>query len=247
MKKPNIDLEMLKAELDTYGIVIIPDLISREEAETAAQRITKVMRRQPDAAELDQHCSNVLDLLEPSDYPLFAKLLAHPVCLELSKHLLGDGFQLTQPGSRWRKPGCPPGPIHITSPINQFPRSGLPIPNTCFVVPFSWNLNDLTPEMGATFYLPFSQFSPRFPSPGMGRKYAVAGEGPAGSLVLHHGGMWHGFGPNLNSNRSRIGFMAGYCASWMNPVAAGYQLMTRKVRDLMPKAVQDLNTRVAED
>jgi len=246
-KNSNVDLETLKAELNTYGIVIIPDLISPADAEAAAHRITEIMRRQPDATELDQHLSNVLDFLDPSDYPLFAKLLAHPVCLDLARVLLGDGFQLTQPGTRWRKPGCGPGPVHITSPINQFTQAGLPIPNTCFVVPFSWNLADLTQEMGATFYMPFSHLSARTPAADMGRKYAVPGTGAAGSLVLHHGGLWHGFGPNTSPDHARVGFMAGYCASWMNPPAAGYKLMTRRVRDRMPRAVQELNLRVAED
>ena len=242
-----MDLQQLKTELDTYGFVVIPDLISRADAETAAKRIAEIMESRPDKADADQHLRNPLDYLDARDYLLFAKLLAHPVCLDLAKHLVGDGFQLTEPGCRWRKPGSPAGPVHITSPIDRFAKAGLPIPNTCFLVPFSWNLNDLTAEMGATYYLPFSQFAHGAPWPGMTLKHAVPGAGPAGSLVIHHGGMWHGFGPNTTPDRPRIGLMASYCAAWMDPTGAGYRLMKRSVRDRMPEAVQKLNRRVSED
>jgi ectoine hydroxylase-related dioxygenase (phytanoyl-CoA dioxygenase family) len=242
-----MDLHQLKTELSTYGFAIIPDLISTAEAESAARRITKIMESQPEHADPDQHLRGPLDYLDERDYPLFAKLLAHPVCLELAKHLLGEGFQLTEPGCRWRKPGCGAGPVHITTPIEQFVNKGFPTPNTCFVVPFSWNLNDLTAEMGATYYLPFSQFAPGAPWPGMTLKHAVPGTGAAGSLVIHHGGMWHGFGPNTTAAPARVGLMAGYCAAWMDPTAAGHRLMKRSIRDRMPEAVQKLNLRVAED
>jgi hypothetical protein len=243
----HMDLKQLKTDLDTYGFVLIPDLISRTEAETAAQRITEIMASQPDKASPDQHLRSPLDYLDSQDYPLFAKLLTHPVCLELAEHLLGDGFQLAEPGCRWRKPGSPAGPVHITTPIEGFAKAGLPIPNTCFVVPFAWNLNDVTAEMGATYYLPFSQFAPGTPWRGMSLKHAVPGTGAAGSLVIHHGGMWHGFGPNTTADRARIGLMAGYCAAWLDPTAAGHRLMKRSVRDRMPKALQKLNLRVAEE
>jgi len=241
-----MDLQQLKTDLSTYGFVVIPDLIAPAEAEAAAKRITEIMGSQPDKADRDQHLRSPLDYLDARDYPLFAKLLAHPVCLELAKHLLGDGFQLTEPGCRWRRPGSPSGPAHITTPIERFVNTGLPTPNTCFVVPFSWNLNDLTADMGATYYLPFSQFAPGAPWPGMTLKQAVPGTGPAGSLVIHHGGMWHGFGPNTTADRARIGLMGGYCAAWMDPTAAGHRLMKRSIRDGMPEPVQKLNVRVAD-
>ena len=96
-----MDLQQLKTELDTYGFVVIPDLISRADAETAAKRIAEIMESRPDKADADQHLRNPLDYLDARDYPLFAKLLAHPVCLELAQHLVGEGFvRLSQPAAR---------------------------------------------------------------------------------------------------------------------------------------------------
>jgi ectoine hydroxylase-related dioxygenase (phytanoyl-CoA dioxygenase family) len=166
-KEQDVDLEKLKIELDEYGFVIIRELISRYEAELDAKRVVEIISRHSDGSNPDQHLRSFLDYLDPNDYPLFARLLAHPVCMELARHLVGEGFQLAEPGCRWRRPGASAGPVHITVPIERFAQSGLPTHNVCFVVPFAWMLNDLTAETGATFYLPFSQYAPGVPSQGM--------------------------------------------------------------------------------
>ena len=53
-------------------------------------------------------------------------------------------------------------------------RAGLPAPNLCFVLAFSWMLEDLTRAMGTTLYLPFSHHAPHGPRPGVRYKHLVA-------------------------------------------------------------------------
>jgi len=239
-------LARFERDLDTYGFVLIPSLISKTDAELAADVIVKVMKQQPEAGEADQHLSNIVDRLPESDYPVFARMLAHPVCLEIAEHVLGRGVQLTEPGSRWKKPGAAAGPMHPSAPLARFAEWGLPVPNNSFVLPFSWMLNDLRADMGATAYIPFSHLSPRYGGPEDGRGYAIPVEAAAGSVVIYHQALWHGFAANTSKDRARVGFMGGYCAAWVDPVAVGYHLMKKRVRDRMPEAVQRLNQRVAE-
>jgi ectoine hydroxylase-related dioxygenase (phytanoyl-CoA dioxygenase family) len=238
--------EELKAELEEYGFVVLHDMISRPDAERLEKRVTEIMSRQPDAGQADQHLRGAFNYLEPKDDPLFAKLVTHPVCLELARHFLGEGFQMTEVGCRWRKPGAPEGPMHVTVPLDFFAASRLPLPNVCFVLAFAWMLNDLTRDTGATLYLPFSHHAPRLPRPRVPYKHLVAGEAPSGSVVIHHGGVWHQFAANTSKDRSRMGLMSGYIPYWLDPHAVGWRLLKRGVRDRMPAAVQQMNRRVAD-
>ena len=239
------DFARLTKELDIFGFTTMPELIPRAEAEAAGESVVEIMKKQSNIADADQHLSNIFDLLDPADYPLFAKFVSHPLCIKAAEHVLGPGLQLTEPGARWMKPGAAAGPMHVGLPVNNFESWGLPAPTNTFTVAFSWMLNDLTEDMAPTAYLPCSHWVRGFPGPETGRQYTVRVAAPAGSVVLYHNTIWHGFAANTSKSKSRVGFMGGYCASWIDPVGAGYHLMQKRVYDGMPPAVQALNKRVA--
>jgi ectoine hydroxylase-related dioxygenase (phytanoyl-CoA dioxygenase family) len=240
VRTPRTD-EELKAELDEYGFVVIEELIPRADALRAEKRVKEIMSRQRDAAKPDQHLPGFLNHIEPNDDPLILPLVTQQVCLKLARALLGDGFQMTEVGCRWRKPGSPAGETHVTRPLDSLNRSGLPMPNVCFVLAFSWMLNDLTRDMGATYYLPFSQHAPQGPRAGITYRHRVEIEAPAGSVLVHHSGLWHGFAANTTKDKARVGLMGGYFPAWMDPVAVGWQPMKRSVRDRMPESVRQMN------
>src|SRR5262249_35996257 len=87
--------EELKGELDEYGFVVMEELIPRQHALRAEERVKEIMGRQRDAAGPDQHLPGFLNHIEPSDDSLFLLLVTQPVCLKLARALLGDGFQMT--------------------------------------------------------------------------------------------------------------------------------------------------------
>src|SRR5438105_1488435 len=118
--------EELKAELEEYGFVIVPELIPRADALRIEARVKEIMSRRPDADKVDQHLPGLLNHLEPQDDALFLPLVTQPVCLKLAQALLGEGFQMTEVGCRWRKPGALAGPVRITRPIDSMARAGLP-------------------------------------------------------------------------------------------------------------------------
>jgi Phytanoyl-CoA dioxygenase (PhyH) len=232
-------------EIDIFGFTTAPNLISRADAEAAADRVVELMKKQPNANDKDQHISNFLDLLDPADYSLFAKFISHPLCIKVAEHMLGPGLQLTEPGARWMKPGAPAGSIHVGVPVSNFEKWGLQPPTNTFTVAFSWMLNDLTSDMAPTSYIPCSHWVRGFPEPETGWQCAIPVAAPAGSVVIYHNTIWHGFAANTSKNRARIGFMYGLCASWIDPVGAGYRLMQERVYDKMPPSVQALNKRLA--
>lgn len=235
----------LTKEIDIFGFAMVPNLIPRADAEAAADRVLKLMKKKPNASDNDQHISNFLDLLDPVDYSLFAKFISHPLCIKVAEHMLGPGLQLTEPGARWMKPGAPTGSIHVGVPVNNFEKWGLQPPTNTFTVAFSWMLNDLTADMAPTSYIPCSHWVREFPEPETGWQCAIPVTAPAGSVVIYHNTIWHGFAANTSKDRARIGFMYGLCASWIDPVGAGYHLMQQRVYDKMPPSVQALNKRLA--
>jgi hypothetical protein len=237
----------LTAELEEYGFVVLRELIPKADAQRIAQRVQEIMRRHVDKGQPDLHLSGLYDYLEPGDYPLFDPLFTQPACLEAASHLLGDGFQMTEVGCRWRKPSAPAGPMHPTKPLDRFVAAGLPLPNVCFVLAISWMINDLTRDMGATLYLPCSHHLRHVPRGGLSDKYLVPIEAPAGSVVIHHSGLWHRFGPNTTRDQARVGVMSGYIPAWLDPQTVGWKLMKRSVRDRLSSGIQHLNHRAVED
>ena len=236
----------VKAEFDEYGYVVLREVISRKDAARAEQRVKEIMSRQPEADVVDQHLPGFFNHIDPVDDSLFLPLVTQPICLTLARDLLGENFQMTEVGCRWRKPGAPEGPVHAGRPLDSLDRDGLPVPNICFVLGFSWILHDLTKDMGTSFNLPFSHHAPRGPRPGVRYKNLVPVEAPAGSVLIYHGGLWHNFGANTTKDRGRVGLMGGYFPFWMDPRSVGWQPMKKSVRDRMPNEVQRMNKYVLE-
>jgi ectoine hydroxylase-related dioxygenase (phytanoyl-CoA dioxygenase family) len=243
---PRFAYGAIKAEFEEYGYIVLRGAIPRKDAARVERRVREIMARQPNAKKIDQHLPGFFNHLDPKDDALFLPLVTQPICLRLARDFLGERFQMTEVGCRWRKPGAPEGPIHVGVPLDALARAGLPNPNVCFVVGISWILHDLTRDMGTSFNLPFSHHAPRGPRRGVRYKDLVPVEAPAGSLLIYHGALWHKFGPNTTKDKSRVGLMGGYCPFWMDLVAAGWQLMKRSVRDRLPKEVQRMNRHVRD-
>jgi ectoine hydroxylase-related dioxygenase (phytanoyl-CoA dioxygenase family) len=236
----------LKAEFDEYGFIVLEEVIPRQHALRVEERVKEIMARQPDADKVDQHLPGLFNHLDPKDDALFVPLVAQPVCLAIAETVLGEGFQMTEVGCRWRKPGAAAGPLRVTRPTDRFSRAGLPMPNICFVLGISWMLSDLTRDMGVTLYLPFSHHVPRGPRAGATYNYLVPVEAPAGSVLVHHSGVWHGFGANTTKDKARVGVMSGYIPGWMDLVSVGWQPLKRSIRDRLPEPVRRMNTHVID-
>ena len=239
-----MDIEKLKVELEEYGFVIIHNLIPTDEAEHMTNRLIEIMRQQPDK---DMPNQNLRGVFNYDDQDTFIPLVTHPVYLELAAHMLGPGFQMAEVGARWIKPGAEAQGLHADVPIGWFPQSGLTIPDACFLVNCIWMLTDFTLENGATQVMPFSHHSRRTPRSGVDYDHLVTAEGPAGSIVIFHGAIWHRGGGNVTTDKHRMGVSSGFHTSWMDPAAGGWYLMKKSVRDRMPPEIQAMNRHVVED
>ena len=239
-----MDIEQLKGELDECGFVIIHNLISTAEANRMAERLMEIMGQQADADKLVQ---NLRAVSNHDDQDIFVPPITNPAYLELARHLLGPDFQLAEVGGLWIKPGAPAPSFHADVPVGWFPQSGLPVPDACFIVNSLWMLTDFSRENGATQLIPYTHHSRRVPRPNVDYKqHRLSAEGPAGSVVIFHGSIWHRGGANVTQNKQRVGLSIPFHAHWMDPAAGGWNLMKRSVRDRMPPLIQQMSRRVVE-
>ena len=270
----DIDLERAKLELDQYGFVLLPNLISKDAASRMAERIIDLEDVLSGSESPDGDLGALFNHLEPDEYELFLQLITNPVVLSLAEHSLGEGFQMIGAAAKRTKPGTEASGLHADVPMGWFAEAGRPVPeNICFIVQCNWMLTDFTRENGATELLPMSH---RFDVPNMWpndkgnltfmndrvkqlreeleggdpHNRLVAAEGTVGSAVVFQGAMWHRAGANVTEDENRVGVLTPYHARWVEPgwgLGLKDSLMRREVRDRMPAHIQKMSVHVVED
>ena len=246
----NIDLESLKTELDEYGFVTIPNVISSLDADLMAKRVVDIMSRQPDSGELDNHLPSLLEhVMDTDESDLFFSAVTIPVYLELARHAVGEGFQSAGEAMRWTKPGWAGQPLHADGPAGIFARSGHPAPGQWPVINSLLMLSKFSRENGGTLLMPFSHHSRLLPRKGVKYSHLVAAEGDPGTIVIFIGSIWHAGGANTTTDQHRLGLSIAYHAAWLEHGTGGghWPSMKRSVRDRLPQRIQEMNRRVVED
>ena len=161
------DLAGLKAQLNEYGFVTVPNVISPRDADLMAKRVVDIMSAQPDSDELDCHLPSMLEhVVDTDESDLFFSAVTIPVYLELARHVVGEGFQSAGEAMRWTKPGWAGQPLHADGPAGIFARSGHPAPGQWPVINSLIMLSEFTRENGGTLLMPFSHHSRLLPRPG---------------------------------------------------------------------------------
>lgn len=113
----------------------------------------------------------------------------------------------------------------------------LPRPHDEVLLTTMWALDDFVPENGATVMLPRShRWTDDRPEPGSERRLAVM---PAGSVMLYRGSVWHGGGAN-QTDRTRLGVLVEYLASWLRPQENHLVAVDPDVVRTLPDRLQDL-------
>jgi hypothetical protein len=128
--------------------------------------------------------------------PEFDGLYIYPPLLAACCRVIGRPFKLSTMLARTLEPGAPAQPLHV-----DVKRSADGWPLAGFIV----MVDEFHAENGATRFVPGSHRWPREPDELKGAA-ASGGEvlacGPAGSVIVFNGSVWHGHGAN-HSARSR--------------------------------------------
>ena len=126
--------------------------------------------------------------------PIFDGIYLYPPLLEAARCVIGQPFKLSVLHARTLHPQTPAQKLHVDFPADQ---QGWPM------LGFILMIDEFSPDNGATCFLPGSQGSIALPA----LVPPMPACGPAGSLIIYNGSVWHGHGANqtLEPRRSLQG------------------------------------------
>jgi ectoine hydroxylase-related dioxygenase (phytanoyl-CoA dioxygenase family) len=173
-------------------------------------------------------------------YAVFAKTRAfddiavHPLLLGALDHALGPHYQFSAPVALQIGPGEQAQVLHRDEAVYPLPRPHAPV-----VMNSMWALCDFTEANGATRLIPGSHRWPEDRQPTPDESEVVQATMPAGSVLIYHGGLWHGGGANT-SDRPRPGLILEYVVSWLRPQETQLVAVPPEVARELPERLQEL-------
>lgn len=209
------DLDTLTSQFHQEGYLVIPDVLSPQEAERLRAGVERAFAQPSEEAALYGLAKNWRPKMFEHG-PDFEALIDHPGILDLIEAILGPDCHLIAMSSLRTGRGTEISSWHADETV-RFPRpKGVPldprIQIPCFVINLNYYLCDVDEALGPTQFVPGSHRSGRNPDPEdmdehgnpvyEGRS-AVSGIGKAGTAVLWHDQTWHRGGINQTPDRFR--------------------------------------------
>ena len=182
----NSELDSLqeKGFVATQGPVPTADLPALSRAYDAA-----VIQAHPSDVREGSTTTRVQDFVNRG--PEFDGVYLHAPLLYACCRIINQPFRLSSVVARTLNPGKLPKELHVDFPGDE---CGWPMVGFIFMV------NEFRPENGATCFSPRSQGSTEAPN---ALDRPVAATGPAGSMIIYNGSVWHEHGPNLTDSPRR--------------------------------------------
>jgi hypothetical protein len=125
--------------------------------------------------------------------PEFDGIYVYGPVLAACCRIIGRPFKLSTMLARTLEPGAPEQPLHVDV---QREADGWPL------VGFILMVDEFRPENGATRFVPGSHWLEKEPGDDA-RGGQVLACGPAGSIILFNGSVWHGHAANRSTGRRR--------------------------------------------
>ncbi len=140
--------------------------------------------------------------------PNFERIPVHGNVLPIVERVLDRGCLVSSLSSIAICPGEGAQPIHADDQLMPIPKPH--VPTVCNTM---WAITDFTDANGATRIVPGSHLYDH--SPDFMKEYeSIPAEMSKGSVLIYHGSLWHGGGPNRTHER-RIGIAMNYCAGYI--------------------------------
>lgn len=142
----------------------------------------------------------------------------------------------------WCQPGTPGGQIHADWPLGDVPQ---PYPSWPMLLQTMWMLTEFTEDNGGTRLVPGSHKSLR-PPRAEDVRHEVPVVGPAGSVLIWHGGIWHRNGANITLDRHRMGANIAYIPRFIHRPRDAWPLIKHSLYQQFPLNLQRLLERSVE-
>jgi ectoine hydroxylase-related dioxygenase (phytanoyl-CoA dioxygenase family) len=171
--------------------------------------------------------------------PVFAEMPIHGAVLPIVEKLLDRGCLLSGMTAIDIGPGEDAQPMHGDDIVMS---RHLQRPYAPMMVTSMWALTDFTAENGGTRFVPGSH---RFnydidgkPVPPDVEVRAL--EMPAGAVMIFHGSLWHGGGPNTSRDTWRLGVNVQYCPGFVRQQQNPYLSVPAEIAAEFPDRLLEL-------
>lgn len=212
-----MDLDANKRKLLDDGWCIVPDVLTRAQADDVRDRLWRAAEENERRGvatrkvglDPNEHNVRVFHLLERD--AIFRELIQHPTAIEFVRALLSDDFLISNFTANIALPGSRSMALHSDLSIV--------VPEPWFH-PWSinaiWCLNDADAENGATRYIPGShRIRWRSELPENAPDRTVPFEAKIGSVMFMDGRIWHTSGANVSQSRERALLFGYYSRSFI--------------------------------
>ena len=177
-----------RRQLLDAGFVVVPGPVQAARLpELSASYDVAVRSADPSDVKVGSTTTRVSDFVNRG--PVFDELYVYPPLLDAAAQVIDAPFKLSTIHARTVRPGVAAQALHV-----DFARDSVGWPMVGFIL----MVDDFRTDNGATRFLPGSHHSTESP--------VVAGQtpaheyelacGPAGSMILFNGSIWHGHGPH---------------------------------------------------
>ena len=216
-KNADTELARMAAEItEGRGYVMLPDLITPEEAEEARQVVL-------DAAERDRSNKDKIIVQGKKErvygliykHPILTKMAQHESLMEIVDAIVGQEAILGGFSAHVLHPGAKSMGIHVDYPYWAMPS---PFPKyPVLELQVIWLMEDFTPTNGAPFFAAGTQNKACQPNKWQFKATAERITGKAGSAIISHGLCWHDTSDN-NSDRPRVSVLGNYTPQYVQPL-----------------------------
>ncbi len=242
------DVDLIVHELTKgQGYYVVPELFDQHQVAEARKQVLQLASAAP--PDIDEQ--DALSTLSATDHVwnlvdkghIFESMVQHPVILDVFSRILGTELKLGSFAARIVEPGTAPQVPHVDYPYwdlyepETFPRD---INGSFFLnCQSTIMLDDFTTENGATMVAPGTQLRGEFPDPAEFDGLMTQTTGPAGSVMLMTGLLWHGAGHN-RSTHTRVGILGQYLPKFVKPMEDQLRSVRREVIDRASPALRKL-------
>lgn len=232
MTSEQLEAHVEKIKVDGYSIVEDAfDAAFADEVVGELQRLERELKIEPAANPFEgANTLRIYNLLLHGK--VWEQIAEHPNVLPLVDRVLDPGCLVSSLSSVNIGPGEIAQMIHADDQLIPIPK-----PHVAIVCNTMWAFTDFTAENGATRIIPGSHLRDR--SPKIGKEYeSIPAVMKRGCVMVYHGSLWHGGGPNQTSER-RIGVAMNYCAGYIRQ-------QENQQLGLPPKLVKTFSRRLQE-